>query len=254
MRDRGVFPSTHWSVVHSLACESQRSHALGLLFETYRFPVYEYVRRRVGSPERAEDLAQAFFTHVLERRAFERADRRRGRFRSFLLTSLKNFVSNEMSRDHALRRGGGVVTVGLANGTEPRGHGAAEPFHSLTPEALFNVRWALCQLQRVLNSLRRDFERRGKSDWFDELKPYLIPTRSISYSSVAETLNSSEGAVRVAVHRLRKQFRQLLVAEIARGVSDPAEVDDEIRFLIRILSAAGSTSWSPSYGVKRQCR
>jgi RNA polymerase sigma factor (sigma-70 family) len=235
----GSFPSTHWSVVQNLARESRRTHAFGLLFETYRHPVFAYVRRRLGNADRAEDLTQAFFTHVLERRALERADRTH-RFRAFLLTSLKNFVANELRRDRSRRRGGGLVTVPLSDGAAPRvPHD--EPFHTLTPEALFNLHWALDQLQRALNALRRDFERRGKRDWFDELKPCLIRNRPVSCASIAERLNASEGAVRVAVHRLRKQFNALLAAEIARSVSDPLEVADEIRFLIRSLSAAGST-------------
>ena len=234
------FPSTQWDVVRSLKRESQRTHALGLLFETYRDAIHAYVRRRVGNSDRADDLTQAFFTHALERRALEKADGTH-RFRAFLLTSLRNFVANELSRERALRRGGGRVGAPPHKGAARHGSPGDEPFHNLTPEALFNVHWALCQLQRTLNDLRLDFERRGKREWFDALKPCLFRSRPVSCASIARTLNVSEGAVRVAVHRLREQFKARLAAEIARSVSDPAEAADELRFLIRNLSAAGST-------------
>jgi len=213
----------------------QAQDALQTLCQTYWHPLYAYARRRGHSPADAEDLTQAFFGWVLERKWLERADQRRGRFRSFLLTSFSNFLSNEWDKATAQKRGGGRI-LSLQR-DEAEGRCAQEPADHLTPEQSFEWRWALTLLDQVMKRLEIEFSQDSKEELFEALKPCLLGERSAQpYSALAATLGMTEGSVKVAVHRLRQRYRQLLRDEIANTVAKPEEVDEEMRYLFEVLS------------------
>lgn len=213
----------------------QARAALEDLCQTYWRPLYVYARRRGYSPEDAEDLTQQFFAWVLERDWLERADQKRGRFRSFLLTSMSHFLSNEWDKSRAQKRGGGRV-VSLDR-EEAEGLYAQEPSGQLTPEQSFEWRWALALLERVMDRLSAEFGRQGKEDLFAALKPCLLGRRGDQpYAALASKLGMTEGSVKVAVHRLRQRYRQLLRDEIANTVDNPEEIEDEMRYLFAVLA------------------
>jgi RNA polymerase sigma-70 factor (ECF subfamily) len=197
--------------------------------------VYAFIRRRGYSPEAAEDLSQEFFARVLEHDTLSGARRERGKFRSFLLASLTNFLSNEWDRSQAQKRGGGMTTLSLDFGAgEARYH--HEPCHDITPEALFERRWAIAVLDRVLAHLREEHSHKGQAAQFDRLQVFLTGDQDHgSYDDVARSLKLSEGAVRTAVHRLRRRYGELVREEIEGIVGDPGEVEGEIRFLLAAL-------------------
>lgn len=210
--------------------------ALSRLCELYWPPLYGYARRQGNSVEQAQDLTQAFFARFLEKHDVQDADPQRGRFRNFLLGSFKHFMANEYDREHAKKRGGGYVTIGLEVETAEAQY-AAEPADDLTPEALFERQWALGLVDRVMAKLRADLVRSGKEATFEHLKGLLMGEKEEGgYADIARSLRTTEGAVKVTVHRLRRKFRDLLRAEIMATVSDEAEVDDEIRYLIGVLT------------------
>ena len=230
------FPTTRWTIVSAAGCHSLNSaEALNELCAAYWFPVYAFIRRRGYSQEAAEDLCQAFFTRVLEHGTLGEARRERGKFRSFLLASLTNFLSNEWDRSQAQKRGGGVTTLSMDFGAgEARYH--HEPCHELTPEALFERGWAIAVLDRVLDRLRAEHSHKGQAAQFDWLQVFLTGDQDHgSYDEVARSLNVSEGAVRTAVHRLRRRYADLVREEIEGIVGDPGEVEGEIRFLLAAL-------------------
>jgi RNA polymerase sigma-70 factor (ECF subfamily) len=231
------FDTTRWSVVVAAGGSDVPAAraAVATLCDTYWYPLYAYVRRRGASPDDARDLTQAFLTSLLERRDFEHLSPDRGRFRSFLLASLKHFLANEGARRHAQKRGGGVVPLPLEFG-DAEGRYAIEPSEPATPETLYERRWALTLIERVLAGLRRDWVAGGRAAEFDELKESLLGSGpSGGYAGAAARLGTSEGALKVAAHRLRRKFQTRLRQEIAETVADPAEIDDEIRYLIRAL-------------------
>jgi DNA-directed RNA polymerase specialized sigma24 family protein len=211
--------------------------ALSLLCEIYWYPLYAYIRRHGSDAEDARDLTQAFLASLLERRDFSRVRRERGRFRSFLLASLQHFLANETARRRTQKRGGEVVVVPLSlNEAEGRYH--VEPTDLFTPETLFERRWALALIDHVLRLLRQEWEVGGRDAEFDELKAALLGEAPAGgYAAIADKLGTTEGAVKAAVHRLRRRFQALLRHEIAGTVTDPADVDDEIRYLLRALQA-----------------
>lgn len=228
------FNTTRWSLVLS-ARESltpPAKEALASLCELYWYPLYAYLRRRGHTVENAQDLTQGFFARLLEKRSLRLVDRARGRFRSFLLASLDHYVSNERDRESAQKRGGGTLTFSL-DGAEAEVRYRLEPQDQLTPEKVFDRNWALTVLDRVLTELSMDLHAEGKGALFDCLKPCLIcdPDRG-SYQELAEALGMTETAVKVAVHRLRRRYREHLHAEIAQTVEHPEEVDLELRHLI----------------------
>jgi RNA polymerase sigma-70 factor (ECF subfamily) len=237
--DRRWFTTTHWSVVLSARDrKSPRSErALAALCETYWFPLYAYVRRSGYSSHDAQDLTQGFFAELLEKDFLKDADYRRGRFRSFLLAALKHFLGHQRERARAKKRGGGRVPFSLDfDDAENRYHLEAED--PATPERLYQRRWALTLLDRVVRRLEDENARAGKAETFAGLKEFLTAGRqSRPYRRVAEALGMSEGAVKVAVHRLRRRYRELLREEIAQTVADPGEVDDELG---ELFSAVGS--------------
>ena len=221
---------------------TRASHeALGTLCQTYWYPLYAYARRFGHGVEQAEDLVQAFFVQILEKQSLQHANQERGRFRSFLLASLKHFMVNEYHRSRAAKRGGGqpIETIDVS-GAE--GRYALEPRDEANPERLFERQWALTVLDRVQARLRSASTRTGQATLFEQLKDFVTGEETdIPYREAGESLGMSEGAVRVAVHRLRRRFRDLLREEIEQTVADPAEVDDEIRFMLAtIATAAGS--------------
>jgi RNA polymerase sigma factor (sigma-70 family) len=227
------FHTTHWSVVLAAGRPSSphARDALASLCQVYWYPLYAYIRRKGHSPTDAQDLTQEFFTWLLEKNIAGKADRTRGRFRSFLLTSLDHFLAKHWRRAGTRKRGGGqtVLSLDLAAGENRY---TLEPAHELTAEMIFLRRWALTLLEKTLTSLRDEFAERGKLELFEHLKPHLGGDETtVPYSQIAELLGKTEGAVKVAVHRLRQRCRELLRAEIAQTVSGPDEVDEELRDL-----------------------
>ncbi len=171
---------------------------------------------------------------VLEGRYLDRADPEKGRFRSFILTSLKFFVADEEDRQRARKRGGGtVVPLEFSSGEERY---QREPAHDETPERIFERRWALSLLDRVVERLRNEFVHHGRPEHFERLKMFLLGQSDAPYAALAREMNTSEGALKVAIHRLRKRYRELFRQEIADTVADPAEVESELRFLAAVLT------------------
>jgi len=229
------FPSTLWTVVlHAGGDDSkQAGAALAKLCQAYWYPLYAFVRRRGYSPHDAQDLTQAFFLQLLEKHGLERVDPEQGRFRTFLLAALKNFLANEWDKSQAQKRGGGQTFVSL----EPRNAESRyqlEPSHDLTPERHFERQWALTLLDKVLATLRDEYHADGKADLFEELKTVLGGQRG-TYAEIAVRLGRTEGAIKVAAHRMRQRYRELMRAQIAQTVSE-ADVEDELRELLAALS------------------
>jgi RNA polymerase sigma factor (sigma-70 family) len=232
------FTTTHWSVVLSAVDQSSTGSeaALATLCQTYWYPLYAYVRRRGYSPEDAQDLTQSYFTGLLEKKYLDRADRERGRFRTFLLSSLENFLNNEWDRAAAQKRGGGQRTISWDE-QDAEGRYRNEPVDELTPERIFEKRWAATLLELVLKKMREEFIVSSKAELFEAIKPHLWSEGpATTYAQLAVQLNMTVVAVKVTVHRLRHRYRDLLRAEIAHTVATPGEVDDEIRHLIKVMS------------------
>lgn len=210
--------------------------ALARLCQTYWYPLYSYARRRGHSPEDAQDLTQEFLARLLEKNWVADADRTRGRFRSFLLSAMKHFLADEWDKGRALKRGGGIPVAALELDTaETRFR--REPADSDTPERNFELRWAWTLLEEVLNRLRAEYEKEGKTELFASLHPCLVGDRTAQpYADLAKTLGATESTIKSAVHRLRQRYRQLLHDEIANTVSGPDEVDAELRHLFAVLS------------------
>lgn len=230
------FPTTRWTLVVAAAdAKSEQSHpALASLCERYWNPLYTYLRRRGFSPDEAQDLTQEFFVRFLEGRYLDRADREKGRFRSFLLTSLKFMVSDQEDLRRAAKRGGGLL-VPLDFTAEEDSY-QREPADDETPDRIFERRWALTVINHVIERLRSEFEQQGRADYFDRVKVFLLGGYGGPYTTAAAELNTSEGALKVAIHRLRKRYRELFRQEIEDTVLDPADVDAELRHLANVLS------------------
>ena len=234
----GRFATTHWSVVRAAGRPGSVHYrqALETLCRTYWFPLYVYLRRRGYDRESAQEHTQAFFARLLEKHSVRLADPKRGKFRSFLLMSLKNFLADERDRERAKKRGGGrkIFSLDFENA---EGRYALEPADRLDPQKVFERSWALTVLERTMARLQAEADTEKKGKVFDHLKVYLtIKESSVPYSDAAERLEMSEGAVRVAVHRLRRRYRELLRDEIAQTVSTEEEIDQEIRDLFSALA------------------
>jgi len=209
--------------------------ALAALCEAYWYPLYAYIRRWGATADDAGDLTQAFLTSLLERRDFTGLSQERGRFRAFLLASLRHFLANDAARRRSQKRGGGAATVPLESDAAEHRY-LVEPVDAETPERLYERRWALIVIDRVLLALRREAEAEGRTAEFDAIKACMLGRAAAgSYAAIADRLRVSEGAVRVAVHRLRRKFQARLKQDIAATVSSPDQVEDEIRYLIRAL-------------------
>jgi RNA polymerase sigma-70 factor (ECF subfamily) len=207
---------------------------MGELAGLYWFPLYAYLRRKGNSPPQAEDLVQGFFTRLLEKDVLATVDRSKGKFRSFLLASLKNFLANEWDKSQAQKRGGGQNTLSL-DALDAEARYAAEPADKMTPERVFERRWALAVLEQVLMRLREEYAGRGQGATFAALEQVLVGGHGAGYAQIAERLSMTEDAVKVAGHRLRRRYRQLLREEISQTVSEPALIDEEIRQLLGSL-------------------
>ena len=233
-----IFATTHWTVV--LAAGRPRSpqaaRALEELCRTYWYPLYAYVRRRGHSKEDAEDLTQAFFVRLLENNSFASLDSERGKFRAFLLASLKHSLANERDKAQAQKRGGGAANLSLdwqTADTKFQVADAQEP----SPDKAFDREWALALLAKVIERMQRECAADGKTNLFEHLKRCLTAGQAESAQrEIARSLGLEEGAVRVAVHRLRKRYRQLLRDEIANTLADAALVDEEMRALFDAFS------------------
>jgi RNA polymerase sigma factor (sigma-70 family) len=233
------FHTTHWTMV-LLAREKDGAgaqEALASLCSTYWHPLYAFIRRQGADPHQAEDLTQEFFCRFLQRNALSKVRREAGKFRSFLLACLKNFLANERERAGAQRRGGGCVLLSL-DYAEAEMRYLQEPADERTPELVFERRWAFAVLERTLRELRREYARAGKSALFDNLQGFLPGGQgSCSRKELAATHRLSQGALDVAIHRLRQRFGLLLREQVAQTVSSPNEVEEELQHLI---SAFGS--------------
>lgn len=228
------FATTQWTLVHEAAHggDSAAVAALGSLFETYWPPLYRYARRLGRPAADAEDLVQGFFAHLLQLNSLRLADPDRGSFRAFLLGSLKHYLANQWQREHRLKRGGPEPRRSLDWRHAETGLGLDPADSAAGPDALFDREWALALLEKVLTDLaaeERDLD-------FDRWKPFLgVGSDRLAYAAIAAEFGLTEGAARVAVHRLRKRYRQRLRTEIARTLADPRLVEDELRALFAAL-------------------
>ena len=226
-----TFATTHWSVV-LLAREKglpQSGEALEHLCRNYWPPLYVYLRRSGHSREDAEDLAQAFFTRLLEKNYLDTVVPERGRFRTFLLVALKRFIANEWDRARALKRGGGIKNISLDMDRAEGKFEAELAIGTSSPDRMYDRRWALALVDQAMTALRREYEDAGKTDDFERLKPFLVGRQP-------ETADKNDGALRVAVHRLRKRYRELIRREIAQTLAEGEDLEDEFRYLFTILS------------------
>lgn len=230
------FPTTRWTLVVAAGGPGRKEArpALVSLCENYWYPLYAYLRRRGYSADQAQDLTQEFFVRVLEGRYLDRADPEKGRFRSFILTSLKFFVADEEDRQRAHKRGGGALVPLEFSAGEERYQ--REPAHEETPERIFERRWALSMLDRVVEKLRGEFVHHGRPEHFERLKVFLLGQSDAPYATLAREMNTSEGALKVAIHRLRKRYREIFRQEIADTVADPVEVEAELKYLAGVLT------------------
>lgn len=227
------FHTTHWSIVLAAGSPSapNAGEALAALCESYWYPLYAHIRRSGYPQHQAEDLTQDFFADLLQRKDLHVADRARGKFRSFLLSAVNHFLANARRRARAKKRGGGRPLLSLDfQSAERRLH--HEPAHQLTAEKVYERRWAITLLERALARLRDELVARDRLTLFDRLKGQLGGDSSVPLAHVARELSMSEGAVKVAVHRLRRRCRELLRQEIAETVAQPADIDDELRALL----------------------
>jgi RNA polymerase sigma factor (sigma-70 family) len=232
-----AFATTHWSVVAAAGGldTTRAQQALSGLFQTYWFPLYAYVRRRGHSPHDAQDLTQSFFLSLIEKQSLATADCRLGRFRSFLLGAMNHFLADEWARRRAQKRGGGQTILSLDfSDAETRFH--LEPADPISPDRAFDRSWATAMLDVVLDKLEGEYRGEDKAGLFNVLRETLAgPRESQPYATLAARLDMTEGAVRVAVHRLRGRYRDRLRAEIAATVESSAEVEDELKYLFRVM-------------------
>ena len=238
-RPPGLFATTHWSVIVAAGegDSAQATEALEKLCRTYWYPLYACVRRRGYQPQNAQDLTQGFFTALLTGKHWMQANRERGRFRTFLLTAFDNYLHNEHDRATALKRGGAHEIVSWEEHMA-EGRYAQEPVGGLSPEQIYEKRWAATLLERVLARLREESIHATRLELFDQLKPHLWgEDEATPYAQLATRFDLSVSAIKVTVHRLRRRYRELLREEIAQTVADPAEIDGEIQYLIRVMSA-----------------
>ena len=227
------FATTQWSLIVAAACRSstQSKRALASLCEAYWYPLYAFVRRKGYQTAEAQDLTQAFFTELLEKERLQLADQQRGRFRSFLLASLSHFLANQWRDAHAQKRGGGVQTFSM-DFQAGESRYSLEPAHEMTPEKIFQRRWAMLVLESAINRLRSEYEQSDKLPLFMRLKSHLGgESPATTYQEIATQLEMSEGAVKIAAHRLRKRCRELLREEVAQTVSAADEIDEELQDL-----------------------
>jgi RNA polymerase sigma factor (sigma-70 family) len=232
------FCTTHWSLVAAATHRNDPASAAALesLCLTYWYPLYAFVRRQGRTAHDAQDLTQAFFARLLEKNYLDAASAAKGRFRTFLLVAFKRFLAKEWEAGQAIKRGGGRIHVPL-DGQWAENRYLAEPADTLDPERIFERRWAATLLETALQRLRGEYERGGQGNEFEQLKEFLAAERgSIPYDQIATALGTSAGAARVRLHRLRKRFRDLFRKQIAETVSGDDELDDEVGYVLAVLS------------------
>ena len=235
--EAGQFVTTHWSVVLQAGQEFSldAQGALEALCRAYWYPLYAYVRRRGHSVEEAQDLTQEFFSRLIEKHWVADANPGKGRFRTFLLTALNHFLANEWRNARAAKRGGGRPVISLDDTTESRY--ALEPASDLTPEKLYERRWALSLFDRVLGRLREEYAAAGRTGLCERMQKFLSSEAGDGeYARLGAELEMSTGAIAAAVHRLRQHYRQLVREEVAQTVESPADVEEEIRSLLAALT------------------
>jgi RNA polymerase sigma factor (sigma-70 family) len=235
-RTAAQFATTHWSVVLAAGDSASPAsrEALEQLCRRYWLPVYTFVRHRGHDHAEAEDLTQGFFEQLIQKQLAGRADPKRGRFRNFLLKVLTQFLSDARKQRCRIKRGGESRPLSL---NESTAHQAVCSTLEPGPEIAYLRKWALATLNEVLDLLKGEWDTAGKSVMFETLNPYLQGECGLPhYAEVARTLGMTEGSVKTTVHRLRQRYRELLRGVVAQTVADPAEIDDEIRFLLRVLS------------------
>jgi len=232
------FTTTHWSVVLAAGQETspQAAAALEQLCRRYWYPLYVYVRRQGCPPPEAEDLTQAFFTRVLEKNYLGQVQREKGKFRSFLLAALKHFMSDERDKERAAKRGGGQTFISL-DAQSPEERYRLEPVNELDAEKIYQRRWALTVLEQAREGLREEYTRIGKAQLYDRLRIFEgEDPEAPTYAELGAQLGMTESALKSAAHRLRQRYHQLVREEIAQTVSSPAEIDEEIRYLISAIN------------------
>jgi len=235
------FATTHWSVVaqSALTDAPEAANALAQLCEVYWPPIYSFVRRRGYPPPVAQDLTQSFFTFFLRTKAYARTDPLRGKFRSFLLASVKNFLADNWDHDHAIRRGGGYQFIPLDLETAEAFYDAATAPPDSTAERIFELRWAKRLTADALNSLSEELTLEGKRTLFEQLKAFLTGGSVVpSYDEVSARTGLPSATVKTHVHRLRQRYREIVRREISRTVSAPHEIDEELRYLCNVLADA----------------
>ena len=233
------FTTTHWSVVLAAGHDDRRQStaALESLCRTYWYPLYAYVRRSGRQPADAQDLTQEFFARLLEKDYLRAVDRRKGKFRSFLLAALEHFLANEWRRANAQKRGGQFRFISLDDTSVEDQYRLAPASHH-SPEQFFEQQWAITLLEQAVTKLRDEFKASGKEALFKEIKIFLTgEKRAVSHSELAERMNTTEAALKMSVSRMRQRYGELLRLEIANTVASPAEIDEELRALFAALSA-----------------
>jgi RNA polymerase sigma factor (sigma-70 family) len=232
------FTTTRWSVVLAAADDkapTRAREALAALCVTYWYPLYAYVRRQGNTADDAQDLTQEFFLRLFEKESLQHVERDRGRFRSYLLGAMKHFLSDQWDRNTAEKRGGGKLHASL-DFRDAENRYSIEPAKGLTPEQIYERRWTLTVLDNVLSRLQNEYTGSGKARLFDRLKGFLTASdKDDSMGKAASELGMTEGAVKVATHRMRRRYGQLLQDEIAETVATPEDVEDEIRHLFEAL-------------------
>jgi len=233
------FATTHWSSVLAAgnAASAEAADALERLCRTYWYPLYSFVRRKGYDPHEAEDLTQGFFARLLEKRSLDSVAPEKGKFRTFLLCSLDHFLANEWDKAGRLKRGGGLTFVSLQT-THAEERFGLEDREAATPERAFDQRWAQTMLELVLRRLRAEFGHPRQPSRFDELKPFLLgEPDAAGYATVAARLRISEQGVKSAVHRMRRRFRELFREEIAHTAATRADIDEELRYLVELMTS-----------------
>src|SRR2546422_4378518 len=233
------FATTHWSVVVAASDQNspEKVDALEKLCRAYWYPLYVFIRRQGYDPPDAQDLTQGFFTRLLEKNYLAQADRQKGRFRSFLLAALKHFVSDEQDKAKAQKRGGGQALISLDDQTAEKRY-RVEPADIMSAEKLFERRWALTLLEQARARLRDEYVTAGNAEFYDELKVLETGEKSmVTYAELAVRLGTTESAIKSAAPRLRRRYAELVREEVAHTVNSPSEIDEEIRYLIAVISS-----------------
>lgn len=233
----GRFATTRWSLVIAAGdgADPRAHEALEALCRLYWLPIYAFLRKHGWDRSQAEDLTQGFFLKLLEKGAIARARADRGRFRTFLLSSLKNYLADERDRDGAMKRGGGASVISI-DALQAESWLSREPSPGETPEELFDRRWAGMVVDQALSRLEQTMTSSLGPERFEALRPFLLTGKEGAYAEASRSLGIGESAVRVGVHRMRRRFGELLRDEVAQTVGSPADVEDELRYLQRILS------------------